>query len=41
MSVEQVAYWLGFSDPAYFTRFFKKEVDKTPSQFRKDSRATT
>jgi AraC family transcriptional activator of pobA len=38
MSVEQVAYWLGFSDPAYFTRFFKKEVGKTPSQFRKDSR---
>lgn len=37
MSVEQVAYWLGFSDPAYFTRFFKKEVGKTPSQFRKDS----
>ncbi|MDB6107074.1 MAG: Transcriptional activator of 4-hydroxyphenylacetate 3-monooxygenase operon, XylS/AraC family [Gammaproteobacteria bacterium] len=31
MSVEQVAYWLGFSDPAYFTRFFKKEVGKTPS----------
>lgn len=36
MSVEQIAYWLGFSDPAYFTRFFKKEVGKTPSQFRKD-----
>jgi AraC family transcriptional activator of pobA len=39
MSVEQVAYWLGFSDPAYFTRFFKKEVGKTPSEFRKNSRA--
>jgi AraC family transcriptional activator of pobA len=37
MSVEQAGYWLGFSDPAYFTRFFKKEVGKTPSQFRKDS----
>lgn len=36
MSVEQIAYWLGFSDPAYFTRFFKKESGKTPSQFRKD-----
>jgi AraC family transcriptional activator of pobA len=41
MSVEQIAYWLGFSDPAYFTRFFKKEVGKTPSQFRKDSQAST
>ncbi len=37
ISVEQIAYWLGFADPAYFTRFFKKEVGKTPSQFRKDS----
>jgi AraC family transcriptional regulator, transcriptional activator of pobA len=37
MSVEQIAYWLGFSDPAYFTRFFKKEVGKTPGKFRKDS----
>ncbi len=41
MSVEQVAYWLGFSDPAYFTRFFKKETGKTPSQFRKHSLQTT
>jgi AraC family transcriptional activator of pobA len=38
MSVEQVAYWLGFSDPAYFTRFFKKEVGRTPSQFRSETR---
>lgn len=37
MSVEQIAYWLGFSDPAYFTRFFKKEAGRTPSEFRKDS----
>jgi AraC family transcriptional activator of pobA len=37
MSVEQLAYWLGFADPAYFTRFFKKEVGKTPGQFRRES----
>jgi AraC family transcriptional activator of pobA len=34
MSMEQIAYWLGFSDAAYFTRFFRKEVGQTPSQFR-------
>ncbi len=41
MSIEQIAYWLGFSDPAYFTRFFKKETGKTPSQFRKSSLKAT
>ncbi|MES2258765.1 MAG: helix-turn-helix domain-containing protein [Pseudomonadota bacterium] len=34
MSMEQIAFWLGFSDAAYFTRFFRKEVGQTPSQFR-------
>lgn len=34
MSVEQIAFWLGFADAAYFTRFFRKEVGQTPSQFR-------
>jgi AraC family transcriptional regulator, transcriptional activator of pobA len=34
MSVEQIAYGLGFSDAAYFTRFFRKEVGQSPSQFR-------
>jgi AraC family transcriptional activator of pobA len=34
VSIEQIAYWLGFSDPAYFTRFFRKEVGQCPSQFR-------
>jgi AraC family transcriptional regulator, transcriptional activator of pobA len=34
MSMEQIAYWLGFSDAAYFTRFFRKEVGQSPSQFR-------
>ena len=29
-----VAYELGFQDPAYFTRFFRKRTGKTPSQFR-------
>ncbi|MCY0386207.1 helix-turn-helix domain-containing protein [Robbsia sp. Bb-Pol-6] len=34
LSVEQVAFWLGFADAAYFTRFFRKEVGQAPSQFR-------
>lgn len=38
MSVEQIAYWLGFSDAAYFTRFFRKEVGHSPSQFRAAAR---
>jgi len=38
MSVEQIAYWLGFSDAAYFTRFFRKEVGQSPSQFRTAAR---
>ena len=34
MTMEQLAFSLGFSDAAYFTRFFRKEVGQTPSQFR-------
>jgi AraC family transcriptional activator of pobA len=34
MSVEQIAFWLGFADAAYFTRFFRREVGQAPSQFR-------
>lgn len=34
LSVEQIAFWLGFADAAYFTRFFRREVAQTPSQFR-------
>jgi AraC family transcriptional activator of pobA len=38
MSIEQIAYWLGFLDTAYFTRFFRKEVGQSPSQFRLSAR---
>jgi AraC family transcriptional activator of pobA len=38
MSVEQVAFWLGFADAAYFTRFFRREVGQAPSQFRIEAR---
>ncbi|MCO6185450.1 helix-turn-helix domain-containing protein [Rhizobium sp. L1K21] len=32
----EVAYELGFRDPAYFTRFFRRETGVTPSTFRQD-----
>jgi AraC family transcriptional regulator, transcriptional activator of pobA len=41
MSVEQIAFGLGFADAAYFTRFFRREVGQTPSQFRVSARAQT
>ena len=37
ISVTQLAYELGFSDPAYFCRFFKKLTGLAPSRFRSAS----
>jgi AraC family transcriptional activator of pobA len=34
MTVSVVADTAGFSDPAYFTRFFKREVGMSPTEFR-------
>lgn len=36
--VSQVAFRLGFVDPAYFTRFFKRETGQNPAAFRKSYR---
>jgi len=33
-SVEAIAYGLGFQDPAYFSRFFKRLAGVAPGQFR-------
>jgi AraC family transcriptional activator of pobA len=38
MTVAQVAYWLGFQDPAYFTRFFTRIVNESPSKYRERKR---
>jgi len=35
MTVAQVAYYLGFEDPAYFTRFFTRGTGKSPRVFRR------
>lgn len=34
MSVQEVAFELGYQDPAYFARFFKKSEGETASNFR-------
>jgi AraC family transcriptional regulator, transcriptional activator of pobA len=36
MTVQEIAYGLGFRDPAYFTRFFTERTDRTPTEYRKD-----
>lgn len=35
-SVSEITYELGFNDPAYFCRFFKKATGTTPKKFRSD-----
>lgn len=35
-SIQEVAYDLGFNEPAYFNRFFKKQSQLTPTQFRQN-----
>ena len=37
--VTSVAYQVGFSNPAAFCRFFKKQTGQTPSEYRKEHRA--
>ncbi len=34
--VQRLAYELGFEDPAYFNRFFKKRTGMTPAGFRRE-----
>jgi AraC family transcriptional regulator, transcriptional activator of pobA len=34
MNVRQIAYYLGFDDPAYFTRFFRQRTGRSPKEFR-------
>nr|WP_286174599.1 helix-turn-helix domain-containing protein [Cytophaga sp. FL35] len=31
---QEIAYELGFNDPAHFSKFFKKLTQLTPSQYR-------
>lgn len=34
LTTKEMAYQLGFNEPAYFNRFFKKQTAQTPYQFR-------
>ena len=36
--VQAIAYSLGFSDPAYFNRFFRRQTGVTPGEFRQVER---
>jgi AraC family transcriptional regulator, transcriptional activator of pobA len=36
MSVSEIAYALGFDDPAYFTRFFSQRTGNSPRTFRRE-----
>lgn len=33
-SLKEIAFDLGFNEPAYFTRFFKQHTTLTPKEFR-------
>jgi AraC family transcriptional regulator, transcriptional activator of pobA len=37
MSVKQIAHGLGFSDIAYFSRYFRKQTGVTPTQFQAEA----
>ncbi|MYW00938.1 helix-turn-helix domain-containing protein [Streptomyces sp. SID3343] len=39
LTVRQVADRVGFADPAYFCRFFRRETGRTPGDYRRDIRA--
>ena len=34
LNFSQIAFNVGFSDPKYFTKCFKKETGMTPSEYR-------
>ena len=40
MTISEIAYALGFSDPAYFSRFFTKKAGVPPSEFRTQRRTS-
>jgi AraC family transcriptional regulator, transcriptional activator of pobA len=37
LNVKQVSFELGFEDPAYFARFFRKEMTQSPLEFKNTS----
>ncbi|WP_126244475.1 helix-turn-helix domain-containing protein [Chitinophaga rhizosphaerae] len=39
LTAKEIAYALGFEDPHYFSRFFKKYTNQTPSEFKELAKA--
>lgn len=39
ISIKEIAFTLGFADEAYFTKFFKRLTNKSPSHFRTEAMA--
>ena len=37
LSVEQVGYGIGFRDPGYFNRFFKRQTGQSPGAYRRST----
>lgn len=35
LKINEVAYKLGFNDPSYFVKYFKRHLKKSPNQYRK------
>ncbi len=40
LSIAEIAYAIGFDDPAYFSRFFTRHVGRSPRDWRADGRRT-
>ena len=38
LGVAEVAYHLGYEDPSYFARTFRREIGSSPADFRDNSR---
>jgi AraC-like DNA-binding protein len=38
LTVARIAHEVGFADPAYFCRFFRRETGLTPGTFRRSAR---
>ncbi|WP_431166052.1 helix-turn-helix domain-containing protein [Tenacibaculum halocynthiae] len=38
-AIKQIAFDLGFNDPAYFSRFFTKSAGQSPKQFQKEQKS--
>jgi AraC-like DNA-binding protein len=39
-SIKEIGYDLGFDDPAYFTRFFKKQIGVSPQEYKMTERSS-